>query len=160
MATSQKTQQTPKPPTAAEAPAAAQATTPEEIQTLFRSTTVDLSKTGSNFWTGDKNDSLARTMIKNTNPDANAEFSDELGDIVTLIFDPNREVKMRVLKRYAENEGFNLDATTEGLLDLQFDQGAFATALSKMKDPETAQPLVTRKTKKNRSATMKTLFGD
>ena len=165
MALSQKQQAAPesKPtaetPAADDTPAAAQTRTPQEIQALFTSTTVEISKTGPKNWTGDKNDALARIMIKATRADADAEFSDELSDIITLIFDPNREAKMRVLKRYAVIEGYNIDATTEGLLDLQTDQGTFSTVLSKTKDPATDQALVVRKTKKNRSGKLKNLFG-
>jgi hypothetical protein len=71
--------------------------------------------------------------------------------MVELAFAPSLDVRLRVLKKHAAAEGFDIDEISEKFLDMLLDSPGFSAYLAKMNDPETGEPLITRKTKKDRT---------
>ena len=119
----------------------------DDHRAVFKKQVTDLAKF-DRTWTPAKASAVAIKMIVATNADNHEAPSQLLADIAVLAFGPSRETRLRLLKKYAAAEGFVLDSTTEELLNEMADQQAFAAQLAKVKDPETGEPLITRKTKR------------
>ena len=130
---------------------------PDGTRAVFKMEVFDLAKM-DRTWSPAKAAAVATKMIKATNADHSALPSALLTDVTTLVFNPTRDTRLRLLKKYAVAEGFPLDQTLEGLLDQMADHQTFTAKLAKMIDPETGEPVVVRKTKRNPKDGLDALF--
>ena len=130
---------------------------PDDLRAVFKKQVTDLAKL-DRTWTPAKASAVAIELIKSANAERNISPSPLLADVATLAFSPSREARLRLLKKYAGAESFVLDSTTEELLNEMADQQAFAAQLAKVKDPETGEPLIVRKTKRAPNSGIESLF--
>jgi hypothetical protein len=133
-------------------------TTPEEINAAYRAKLFELAPQKPEAeWTGSKNIELALATISILSKSDGATFEPDNATrrLITALFDTNRAAKMKALKDHLSEIGVELDSTTEGLLDAQTDVTQMKELLAKLPNPDTKQPLVIKKVRRNRRAALK-----
>ena len=111
-------------------------------------------------WSAKKNEQQAvATIAELLNKDGTPYSpSPEMSEFITVMFNPDRNTKMKVLRDKLKKEGADLDPTSEAFLDLLSDEQQFRIFLGTIQDPKTGKTLVEKKHRANRKKLLQAAF--
>ena len=111
-------------------------------------------------WSAKKNEQQAiATIAELLNKDGTPYVPGlEMSEFITVMFNPDRNTKMKLLRDKLKMDGADLDPTSEAFLDLLSDEQQFRIFLGTIEDPKTGKTLVEKKHRANRKKLLQAAF--